>query len=78
MIAWIQKALNDIFTERDGTSYCWARGLATIAFADLIWKFHHVTDTAMTSDTMKAFAWSVGGIIASVALKNMTDRDGEH
>lgn len=63
------KLFKDLFTERDGVSYCLGRFIAFAAAVEMIYKF---TDSSHID--YQGFAVGICAIIASIAAKNMSEK----
>lgn len=63
------KFLQDLFTERDGVSFCLGRIAGAAAIIEMIIKFADVTHVDYTG-----FAQGVAMIIAAIAAKNYTEK----
>jgi len=68
----VPKFFKDLFTERDGVSWCLGRVMAAAAFGEMSYKF-------LTGSNLdwQSFAIGVSALIASVAAKNYSEKKNE-
>jgi hypothetical protein len=64
------KLVTDLFTERDGVSWCYVRIASLPILGTMLYKFI----VAGTAD-YQGFALGVAAIFASIAFKNQSEKD---
>jgi site-specific recombinase len=62
--------MRDLFTERDGVSFCIGRILGAAAIVEMIVKFSDVNHVDYS-----AFAQGVAIIVGAIAVKNFSEKD---
>ena len=64
------KFITDLFTERDGTSFCIGRVLGAAAIVEMMVKFADVAHV-----DYQGFAIGVAALIAALAAKNYSEKE---
>lgn len=70
----MKKLIQDWFTERDGVSWCLARGMGAGAFVEVCIQFGRLPIDQIING-IQVFCLGVSGIIAAIGFKNISERD---
>lgn len=62
--------IKNLFTERDGVSWCFVRISSAPILLEMMYKFYNAT-----SPVFQDFAVGVAAIFASIGFKNISERD---
>jgi len=65
------KLITDLFTERDGVSWCYVRIASVPVIGTMLYKFIVATG----APDYQGFAVGVAAVFASIAFKNQSERD---